>query len=259
MYFSKIEYFYLIWDDSHEAKIGFMVGIMNKPAFFAIIGIPLLAMAMIVVLGFNGLSEQDSSKIIKLPEPRTDGGMPIEKALKERRSIRSFGIAGLTLSEVSQLLWAAQGITDDKGHRTAPSGMERYPLEVYLLADNVTGLPSGVYHYIPQNHSLAVIMQGNIDEYYNAASGPESWIKTAPVIFVITGVMSRMNIMPGQDLSRFVYVEAGTAAENMLLEVVSLNLASTYTAGFNSNRTAELLRLSQSEVPIGVFPVGRKA
>lgn len=232
---------------------------MNKSATYAVIGLSILAIALIAVLGFNGHSEHDSSKMIKLPEPRTDGGIPIEKALKDRRSIRSFGKSGITLDEVSQLLWAAQGITDDKGHRTAPSGMERYPLEVYLLADNVTGLPSGVYHYIPQNHSLTIIEQGKIDEYYNASAGGESWIKTAPAIVVITGVMSRMNIWPGQDLSRFVYVEAGTAAENMLLEVVSLNLASTYTAGFNASRTAELLQLSPSEVPIGVIPVGRKA
>jgi len=232
---------------------------MNKFATFAIIGLSLLVIAMIAVLGFNGYSENDSSKMIKLPEPRIGGGMPIEEALSERRSIRSFGKSGLALNEISQLLFAAQGITDDKGHRTAPSGMERYPLEVYLLADNVTGLPSGVYHYIPQNHSLAVIKQGKIDEYYNASAGGESWIKTAPAIFVITGVMNRMNIWPGQDLSRFVYVEAGTAAENMLLEVVSLNLACTYTAGFNANETEELLGLSPSEVPIGVLPVGRKA
>jgi len=237
----------------------FMGEIMNKPTIFAIIGLSFLVIAVIAVLGFNGYSEQDQSKMIKLPDPRTDGGISVEKALNERRSIRSFGRNGLALIEVSQLLWAAQGITDNKGHRTAPSGMERYPLEVYLLADNVTGLPQGVYHYIPQNHSLSVIAQGKIDEYYNASAGTESWIKTAPAIFVITGVMSRMNIWPGQDLSRFVYVEAGTAAENMLLEVVSLNLACTYTAGFNANETTELLGLSPSEVPIGVLPVGRKA
>ncbi|MGA9099370.1 MAG: nitroreductase family protein, partial [Methanotrichaceae archaeon] len=111
----------------------------------------------------------------------------------------------------------------------------------------------------PQNHSLSVIMQGKIDEYYNASAGTESWIKTAPAIFVITGVISRMNIRPGQDLSRFVYIEAGTAAENMLLEVVSLNLACTYTAGFNANQTTELLGLAPSQVPIGVLPVGRRA
>jgi SagB-type dehydrogenase family enzyme len=232
---------------------------MNKLGIIAIIGLAFLATAAIAVSENIGSSKEDASKMIKLPEPRTDGGIAVEKDLNERRSIRSFGKEGLTLDEVSQLLWAAQGVTDDQGHRTAPSAMARYPLQVYLLAGNVTGLPSGVYHYSPQGHSLAVMMQGNIDDYYNAAAGFEAWIKTAPAIFVITGAIDSFNQMPGQDMSRWVYVEAGAAAENLLLEVVSLDLASTYTAGFNANKTEELLGLTNGEVPIGVLPVGRKA
>jgi SagB-type dehydrogenase family enzyme len=237
---------------------------MNKLGIIAVVGLALLAAAAMAASENNGSSKEDASKVIKLPEPRTDGGIAVEKALKERRSIRSFGKEGLTLNEISQLFWAAQGVTDDKGHRTAPSAMARYPLQVYLLADNVTGLPSGVYHYSPQGHSLTVMMRGNIDEYYNATAGFEAWIKTAPAIFVITGAIESMNQMqgiqmPSQDLSRWVYVEAGAAAENLLLEVVSLDLASTYTAGFNANKTEELLGLPNGEVPIGVLPVGRKA
>jgi nitroreductase len=68
-----------------------------------------------------------------------------------------------------------------------------------------------------------------------------------------------MNTNPGRDLSRWVYVEAGAAAENLLLEVVSLGLACTYTAGFDANKTQELLGLPEGEVPIGVLPVGRRA
>jgi SagB-type dehydrogenase family enzyme len=231
-------------------------GMMNKFGIIAVIGLALLAVAAVAASEYNG-SNGDASKVIKLPEPRTDGGISVEKALKERRSIRSFGKDGLTMDEVSQLLWAAQGVTDDQGHRTAPSAMAKYPLQVYLLAGNVTGLPSGVYHYKPQGNNLTVISQGNIDEYYNAAAGFEAWIKTAPAIFVITGALDNMNQMSGRDLSRWVYIEAGAAAENLLLEVVSLDLASTYTAGFNANKTGELLGLPEGEVPIGVLPVGR--
>ena len=121
--------------------------------------------------------------------------------------------------------------------------------------------------------------EGNMNEYYNATAGFEAWIKTAPAIFVITGNISGINQMPGlrpgnrtsgsnrtsgnqmprQDPSQWVYIDAGAAAENLLLEVVSLDLASTYTAGFNANKTEELLGLPMGEVPIGVLPVGRKA
>jgi hypothetical protein len=157
---------------------------MSKLEFIIIAGLALLAVTTVAVSENDSPSKADASKAIKLPEPRTDGGISVEKALEERRSIRSFGKEGLTLDEVSQLLWAAQGVTDDKGHRTAPSAMARYPLQVYLLASNVTDLPSGVYHYSPQGHNLTVITQGRIDEYYNATAGFEAWIKTAPAIFV---------------------------------------------------------------------------
>jgi hypothetical protein len=169
---------------------------MNKLGIVIIAGLALLAVTGLDVSENNGSSKADASKIIKLPKPSTDGGISVEKALKERRSIRSFGKDGLTLDEVSQLLWAAQGVMDDKGHRTAPSAMARYPLQVYLLASNVTGLPSGVYHFSPQGRNLTVIMQGKIDEYYNATAGFEAWTKTAPAIFVITGDLSSMNQMP---------------------------------------------------------------
>jgi Nitroreductase family len=132
---------------------------MTKFGIIVVIGLALLAVAIMAASG-SGSSNSDASKSINLPEPRTDGGIPVEAALKERRSIRTFGKEGLTLDEISQLLWAAQGITDDLGHRTAPSAMARYPLQVYLLAGNVTGLPSGVYHYLPKGHNLTVIHQG---------------------------------------------------------------------------------------------------
>lgn len=233
----------------------------------AIIGI-ILALALAATSEDRSSSKNHASGGIKLQEPRVDGGISLDKALAERRSIRSFGNEGLSFDEVSQILWAAQGVTDEKGHRTAPSALARYPLEVYLVAGNVTGLPSGVYRFSPQEHGLTVTVQGNVDDYYDASAGFEDWIKTAPAIFIITGALDEFNRIgnhspgsaaPGKDMSRWVYVEAGAAAENLLLEVVGLNLAATYTAGFNESKIEELLGLPENEVPIGVIPVGRKA
>jgi SagB-type dehydrogenase family enzyme len=231
---------------------------MSRPALVTLLG-ALLLMAATAASQDSGSLKEEASQAIKLPEPRTDGGISVEKALQERRSIRSFGDQPLALAEVSQLLWAAQGITDDKGHRTAPSAMEAYPLQIYLLASNVTGLPSGVYHYLPEGHNLIAMQKSGLDDLYSSSAGQEAWIKGAPAIFIITSVFERLNRMMGKDSSRFVYVEAGTAAENLLLEVVSLGLASTYTAGFDANRTEELLGLPSGEKIIGVLPVGRRA
>jgi len=233
-------------------KLGlFVIGVLE------VIGLIFLVFAASENIGY---SKYDPSKAIALPEPRFDGGISVEKALKERRSIRGFKEKSITLDDISQLLWASQGITDDKGHRTAPSAMARYPLEIYLLAGNISGLPAGIYHYSPQGHNLTVIAEGDkIGELFNTPVGQVDWRNDAPAIFVITGVFERMNKIPGQDLSRFVYIEAGAAAENLLLEVVSLGLGSTYTASFDANKIETLLGLSQGEEPIGVLPVGWKA
>jgi len=219
-----------------------------------------LFVLLTAIMAVSASSNQEASDVVTLPQPRTDGGMSVERALLERRSIRSFRNESLTLHEISQLCWAAQGITDDKGHRTAPSAMATYPLEVYLLAGNVTNLPAGVYHYSPQGHNLTLISRGNkIPELFNSSSGgQEDWMTGSPAIFIITGVFERTNKISGQDLSRFVYIEAGTSAENLLLEVVSLGLGSTYTVGFDENKTKEYLGLSVGEETIGVLPVGRK-
>lgn len=230
---------------------------MKKIGFIAIVGLIILAVA---ALALSDNSKTDASGVVKLPAPRTDGGISVEKALSERRSIRSFKNGSLTIDEISQLLWAAQGITDDKGHRTSPSAMASYPLEIYLLAGNVTELPAGVYHYSPEGHNISTVALGNkIPELFGTPmNGKTDWRASAPAIFIVTGVFERVNKVPGQDLSRFVHVEAGTASENLLLEVVSLGLGATYTAGFDENKTRECLGLADGQDPIAVIPVGRK-
>lgn len=231
---------------------------MKRMGFVALMGLIILLTAVPAV---SVSSKSETANVVKLPTPRTDGGVSVEKALSERRSIRSFKNESLTLNDVSQLLWAAQGVTDDKGHRTSPSAMASYPLEVYLLAGNVTDLPAGVYHYSPQGHNLITISFGNkIRELFSPSRGGRpDWRTGSSAVFIITGVFERVRKVPGQDLGRFVYVEAGTASENLLLEVVSLGLGATYTAGFDENKTREYLGLAKGEDPIAVIPAGRMA
>ena len=98
---------------------------------------------------------------IKLPPPQLKSAVPLAEALHSRRSIRSYSDAPLTLSEIAQLAWAAQGVTHGQGFRTAPSAGALYPLELYLVAGNVTGLESGIYHYLPENHALEHLAGGD--------------------------------------------------------------------------------------------------
>jgi SagB-type dehydrogenase family enzyme len=189
---------------------------------------------------------------IKLPTPKYDGPVSVEKALLERRSIRTYKDEPLTLAEVSQILWAAQGITDSAtGHRTAPSAMALYLLEVYLISGNVTGLPPGLYKYQPQGHELVKVAEGDIKSKLVPAAS-RSPIKNAPAGLIITGLTDR-----SKD-PNWMYLEAGHAAQNVYLQGVSLKIGTVVTAGFKPEEVIKALNLPKNEQPIYIMPLGKK-
>lgn len=200
-----------------------------------------------------------AAKTVKLPAPRTDGGISVEKALKQRRALRNPAEIPLTVDEVSQLLWALQGITDDKGHRTAPSAWAKYPLEVYLLAGNVTGMNPGLYHYLPKTHELVPLFEGDRRASLVSIAERQEWIRSAPAVFFITGVGSQAARANGSCPLAWMYVEAGLAAQGFLLQAVSLGLGSTYVGGFDVDGVRKFLGAPAGEEPISLLPVGRKA
>ncbi len=198
------------------------------------------------------------SKIIKLPEPRQDGETSVEKNLCERRSVRDYKDEPLTLKEVSQLLWAAQGITGSWGFRTAPSGGALYPLEVYLLAGNVTDLPDGIYKHRPQGHELERVGEGDKrGELCGAALGQPS-VREAPAVMVISAVYGRTTRKYGERGVRYVHMEVGHAAQNVYLQAVSLNLGTVVIGAFHDDRVKKVLNLADEEEPLCIMPIGRK-
>jgi len=189
---------------------------------------------------------------IKLPPPRLDGGVSVEKALLERRSVRSYKDEPLALAEISQLLWAAQGVTEPKrGLRTAPSARASYLLEVYVVAAEVTGLPAGMYRYRPRGHELARVSTGDIRADLFSAVGQPS-VRNAPAALLIAGSTGK-----GTN-PEWMYLEAGHAAQNVYLQAVSLELGTVVMAGFKPDAVKKELRLPEGEQPIYVMPVGRK-
>ncbi len=98
---------------------------------------------------------------LRLPEPRYESEISVEEALLKRRSVREYASARLTLQEVSQLLWAAKGITDPQGLRTAPSAGALYPLEVYLIVGDVGDLAPGVYKYVSEGNEVIRVLDGD--------------------------------------------------------------------------------------------------
>ena len=190
---------------------------------------------------------------IKLPPPKLDGTLSVEKALSERRSVRAYKPEALSMAEVSQILWAAQGVTEPaKGLRTAPSPRGMFLLEVYLVAGNVTGLSAGLYRYQPKGHELIKIADGDKKaDLYKAANQPA--INSAPADLIIAGASERSAANPF-----WIYLEAGHAAQNVYLQAISLKLGTVSIAGFKPEDVKRALTLPEKEQPIYIMPFGRK-
>jgi SagB-type dehydrogenase family enzyme len=209
------------------------------------------------------------STSIDLPEPSYDSNISIEEALHDRRSVREFKDEPLTLAEVSQLLWAAQGLTGPGGFRTAPSAGALYPLEVYVVAANVEGLTPGVYKYRPSGHKLIMVNEGDRRaELHDAALGQPS-VKGGAIVIVISGVYERTtgkyNTPEHDDQTnasypigvRYVHMEAGHSAQNVYLQAESLGLGTVVIGAFSAGDVKKIAGMPDEERPLYIMPVGR--
>ena len=217
----------------------------------------LLALPVVVLAAPTFNAEAADSTSITLPAPRLDGEMSVEKALKERRSLRDPAPTALSLTEAGQLCWAAQGVTDDKGHRTAPSAMARYPLELYMIVGIVNGIAPGFYHYDPGTHALHLVMPGDMRAAVVEKAIGQDWITKAPAIYIFTGAIERMGSMSERG-RQFMNVEAGLAAQGFFLQATAMGLGSTYVGGFRPEAIHAALGLSAGEEVLAVLPVGHK-
>jgi SagB-type dehydrogenase family enzyme len=183
---------------------------------------------------------------IALPAPTLTGGMTLNEALATRRTTRSFEATPITTKEQSQLLWSAQGITDSKGHRTAPSASAKYYLHVYVAR------PDGFFEYVPASHSLRLISGKDI----RSTLSTQPPVKAAPIVFIIAGEYDRaVKEVPSRGI-RLVDLEAGHATENVLLQATSLKLAAIPVGGIDTKQTGEAASLPAGITPIYLVPVG---
>ena len=195
--------------------------------------------------------------VIKLPEPRQDSKTSVESALRRRRSVREFRKESLTLAEVSQLLWAAQGTTDPEGKRTAPSAGALYPLEVFLVAGGQDELPAGVYRYRPQGHDLIPVVQGDRRAKLAAAALEQDWLNDAPATIVIAAVYERTVRKYKQRAERYVHMEVGHVAQNVHLQAVALELGTVVVGAFDDAEVKRVLTLAANEEPLCLMPAGK--
>ncbi|MGD9030818.1 MAG: SagB/ThcOx family dehydrogenase [Anaerolineae bacterium] len=198
-----------------------------------------------------------------LSEPQIDEGAPLWEVLRRRRSERRFQNIPLTEAELSQLLWATQGITEpgrSVDFRSAPSAGALYPVETYLVIHDVEGIEPGVYHYDVQSHQLEQLMQGDFRVEVAHAALDQRMAALANVVFVWTAVFERSKWKYKQRAYRYVYLDAGHIAQNLALAAVALGLGSCQIAALYDQEANDLLGIDGiAESTLYMTVVGRPA
>ena len=192
---------------------------------------------------------------IPLPPPRVEGSLSLEQAIRLRRSVRSYRGERLADGEIGQLLWSAQGVIGGGGRqrRTAPSAGARYPLETYVAT------PDLLAHYDPVAHALGVLRREDVRADLERAALGQEFIAQAPAVIILTCVPHRIEARYGKSRgARYIHMEAGHAAQNLLLQAAALGLASVPVGAFQDARVAKILGLAADERALYLLPVGKE-
>ncbi|MFC2075040.1 SagB/ThcOx family dehydrogenase [Bdellovibrionota bacterium] len=194
---------------------------------------------------------------IKLPTPKHESKTSLEQTLLTRRSTRSYKKEPLTLDEISQLCWAAQGVTSPEGFRTAPSAGAIFPLEFYVVCGNAKDLPAGVYKYLPKEHQLEKITDGDKRQELGVAAFNQDCVKDGAVSFVITGLYDGIIEKYGENGPMYAHMEVGHIGQNIHLQAVTLNLGTVMVAALYKDQVTKALGLPEKEDPLYIMPVGK--
>jgi len=205
-------------------------------------------------VGFGQPSVQPVRRIlseITLPSPQTTSKLTLEEVLARRRSVRRFAPQALAVSEIGQLMWAGQGITDaPRGFRTAPSAGALYPLELYAVT------PYGLYHYVPRGHRLQRLGMEDLRRALAKAAADQDCVGEASLDIVVAGVLERTAVKYGERAEQYILLEAGHAAQNILLEATALGLGGVAIGAMYEDQLAELLSFPEEEEPLYVLALG---
>lgn len=195
---------------------------------------------------------------IPLPSPAFSGNTSVEEAIFKRRSVREYSIESLTLEEVSQLLWAAQGVTEDvRGFRSIPSAGALYPLEIFLSVRRVSGLRPGIYYYHIAEHALSLHVESDISKPLASAALDQDWVRDAAVNIIVCAIYERTTQRYGDFGYKYVHMEAGHLGENVHLEAVSLALGTVMVGAFYEEPVKNLLEVTEDVIPLYIIPVGK--
>ena len=220
----------------------------------------ILSLCLAVWFTLAHLGAGFGAETIKLPPPAKQGAVSVEEALQNRRSNRRFATRSLDLAQVSQLLWAADGINHPQGKKTAPAAKAAYAIDLYLVAGErgVTNLTPGIYRYLAPEQALEPVAKGEFRKAVAQACNSQAWIAEAPAIVVITGDYARGAVKNGDKAQMYTHMESGFVAQNLFLQTGALGLGAGIAGGFNPQGLAQAVKLPPNDVPLLVMPVGYK-
>ncbi|MEW6234806.1 MAG: SagB/ThcOx family dehydrogenase [Candidatus Omnitrophota bacterium] len=221
-----------------------------RPKIFLANLLSMIALSLIP-LSLYAEEKKETPQKIQLPKAITKGKASLEEILWQRQSIRSFTPEVPKWEIVGQLLWAAQGINrPDQNRRTVPSAGATYPLELYVI------LPSGIYHYLPEEHAVVSILSGDQREKFTKESLAPGNVYGSPCIFVIAAVFERTAIKYKEEAVRYVHLEAGHAAQNLLLQATALGLGAVPIGSVVSSEEQKIMGLQPEEKPVYIVAAG---
>jgi len=240
------------------------VELFNRKVLITIVVIATALAAVAFAAHLTWVKHNESKPVeaygfFKLPSPSVKGNVSVEEAIQRRRSVRSYSGKPLSLQDISQLMWSAQGITDPaRGFRAAPSAGATYPLEVYLVVgeNGVTGLDEGLYRYNPHEHQLEKILEGDLRSALARAALDQSWVREAPISIVVVAVYERTTSRYGERGVRYVHMEVGHVGQNLYLQATARGLGMVVVGAFNDDDVRSLLRLPYDQKPLYIIPVG---
>lgn len=208
-------------------------------------------------LHLPALTDQIPGTMISLPQPITDGHVSLEKSMSLRRSVRTYKNQPLSIQELSQLLWAGQGVTNERGFRTAPSAGATFPIELFVVVNNVQGLKKGIYHYIIGEHKLKLVDVRQVEKELARAALSQSMISDGGVVIILTAIFERTTQRYGERGIRYIHNEIGHVSQNIHLQVAALNLGTVVIGAYRDEEVEAILNLGNEIRVLYMMPIGK--
>jgi SagB-type dehydrogenase family enzyme len=203
----------------------------------------------------------DSLMHVPLRPPLQEGGKPLWETIRQRRSRREFSHEPVTFSELSQLIWATQGITSREwgfDFRASPSAGALYPVETYIVANRVDEISAGVYHSSVKEKSLVLLKQGSFGRDLNRAALGQEMLEDAGCVFVWTALVGRSKWKYRERAYRYIYMDAGHLGQSLYLAATALNLGCCTVGAFFDEEMDRLMGIDgREEITVYLGAVGR--